>query len=277
MNAGTTERDFVKMHGLGNDFVVFDARTVPLDLTPEQARFVAHRRLGVGCDQILVIEPSERADAYMRILNADGDEVEACGNGTRCVASLLIRESGRDKVVIETQAGLLSCELEAVQEELISVDMGEPGLNWDDIPVVQQTDTVAAGFALGPLSQPGLVNVGNPHAVFFVDNAKAFDLEDWGPKIEHDPFFPERVNVSVAQVKENDEVRLRVWERGVGITRACGTAACATAVAAIRRGFTDRSVMVELDGGMLEIVWGEDNHIVMRGPVATSFTGRIAI
>jgi diaminopimelate epimerase len=265
------------MHGLGNDFVVFDARSHPLDLTVEQAQFVANRRHGVGCDQILTIQPSDKADAFMRIQNADGDEVKACGNGTRCVASLLIQESGNDKVVIETQAGLLTCELEAVQEELVSVDMGEPGLEWDQIPVAQKTDTVSAGFSLGPLANPGLVNVGNPHAVFFVENAKAFDLEDWGPKIEHDPFFPERVNVSVAQVKENDEVRLRVWERGVGITRACGTAACATAVAAIRRGFTDRSVMVELDGGMLEIVWGEDNHIVMRGPVATSFVGRIAL
>lgn len=265
------------MHGLGNDFVVFDARTHPLDLAPEQARFVAHRRLGVGCDQILTIQPSDSADAFMRIQNADGAEVEACGNGTRCVASLLIRESGQDTVTIETRAGLLACELEAVQEELVSVDMGEPVLDWDAIPVAQQTDTVSAGFSLGPLSQPGLVNVGNPHAVFFVDNANDIDLENWGPKIEHDRFFPERVNVSIADVRENDTIRLRVWERGVGITRACGTAACATAVAAIRRGLTDRSVMVELDGGPLEIVWGDDNHIVMRGPVATSFAGRISL
>ena len=277
MNAGTTERDFVKMHGLGNDFVVFDARTLPLDLTPEQVRFIADRRFGIGCDQILTIQTSDHADAFMRIQNADGDEVEACGNGTRCVASLLIAESGADKVVIETQAGLLACELEAVQEELVSVDMGEPGLAWDEIPVAQSTDTVSAGFSLGPLAQPGLVNVGNPHAVFFVDNARAINLEDWGPKVEHDPFFPERVNVSIAQVRENDEIRLRVWERGVGITRACGTAACATAVAAIRKGLVGRNVIVELDGGPLEVIWGEDGHIVMRGPVATSFAGKISL
>jgi diaminopimelate epimerase len=277
MNAQGTVRNFVKMHGLGNDFVVFDARTEPLDLTPEQARFVADRHLGIGCDQIITILPSDNADAFMRIQNADGSEVSACGNATRCVASQLMGESGRDRVTIETLADLLHCELEAPQEELVSVDMGEPRLDWREIPLAREGDTLSLVFARGPLEYPTCVNVGNPHAVFFVEDAGKVDLATWGPRIETDPMFPERVNVSVAQVVSPDEIRLRVWERGAGITQACGTAACATAVAAIRRGLTGRNVMVRLDGGPLEISWGEDNRIIMRGPVATSFSGQVML
>jgi diaminopimelate epimerase len=277
MDHQATVRDFVKMHGLGNDFVVFDARSHPLALTPEQARFVADRHLGIGCDQIITILPSDKADAFMRIQNADGSEVSACGNATRCVASRLMSESGQDRVTIETAADLLRCELEAVQEELVSVDMGEPRLDWTQIPLARDTDTAAADYALGPLSAPGCVNVGNPHAVFFVDDADAIDLAGLGPRIETDPFFPEKVNVSIAQILSGDEIRLRVWERGVGITQACGTAACATAVAAMRRGLTGRAVMVRLEGGPLEISWGDDNRIIMRGPVATSFSGQVRL
>ncbi|MBI1180932.1 MAG: diaminopimelate epimerase [Alphaproteobacteria bacterium] len=265
------------MHGLGNDFVVFDARRAPLALTADQARFIADRHLGVGCDQIITILPSDRADAFMRIQNADGSEVGACGNATRCVASLLMGESGRDQVAVETVAGLLRCELEAVQEELVSVDMGEPRFGWRDIPLAREADTLAVEFAAGPLSRPCCVNMGNPHAVFFVDDAEAVDLAQWGLRIETDPLFPERVNVSVAQVLPGDEIRLRVWERGAGITQACGTAACAAAVAAARRGLTGRNVIVRLDGGPLEIAWDEDGRVIMRGPVATSFSGQVLL
>jgi diaminopimelate epimerase len=277
MNTQAAVRDFVKMHGLGNDFVVFDARTVPLALTPDQARFIADRHLGIGCDQIITILPSHKADAFMRIQNADGSEVGACGNATRCVASLLMAEAGTLRVSIETEAGLLRCELEAVQEELVSVDMGAPRLDWRDIPLSREADTLSVDFVAGPLNGPCCVNVGNPHAVFFVDDAEAIDLAQWGPRIETDPLFPERVNVSVAQVLPDDEIRLRVWERGAGITQACGTAACATAVAAMRRGLTGRDVIVRLDGGPLEITWGDDDRIIMRGPVATSFSGQVML
>lgn len=277
MNTQAAVRDFVKMHGLGNDFVVFDARTVPLALTPDQARFIADRHLGIGCDQIITILPSHKADAFMRIQNADGSEVGACGNATRCVASLLMAEAGTLRVSIETEAGLLRCELEAVQEELVSVDMGAPRLDWRDIPLSREADTLSVDFVAGPLNGPCCVNVGNPHAVFFVDDAEAIDLAQWGPRIETDPLFPERVNVSVAQVLPDDEIRLRVWERGAGITQACGTAACATAVAAMRRGLTGRDVIVRLDGGPLEITWGDDDRIIMRGPVATSFNGQVML
>jgi diaminopimelate epimerase len=277
MNMQATVRDFVKMHGLGNDFVVFDARTDPLDLTPEQARFVADRHVGIGCDQIITILPSTKADAFMRIQNADGSEVSACGNATRCVASRLMGETGKDRVTIETRADLLHCELEAVQEELVSVDMGEPRLEWNQIPLAHEADTLSVTYAMGPLTDPACVNVGNPHAVFFVDNAARVDLETWGPRVETAPLFPEKVNVSVAQIVSRDEIRLRVWERGVGVTQACGTAACATAVAAMRRGLTNRDVMIRLDGGPLEISWGDDNRIIMRGPVATSFSGQVLL
>jgi diaminopimelate epimerase len=164
-----------------------------------------------------------------------------------------------------------------VQEELVSVDMGAPRLDWRDIPLSREADTLSVDFAAGPLSWPCCVNVGNPHAVFFVDDAEAIDLAQWGPRIETDPLFPERVNVSVAQVLPDDEIRLRVWERGAGITQACGTAACATAVAAMRRGLTGRDVIVRLDGGPLEITWGDDDRIIMRGPVATSFNGQVML
>ncbi|MEN3975660.1 diaminopimelate epimerase [Emcibacter sp. SYSU 3D8] len=277
MNALGTVRNFVKMHGLGNDFVVFDARMAPLALTPEQARFVADRHRGIGCDQIITILPSEKADAFMRIQNADGSEVSACGNATRCVASLLMGESGRDRATIETRADLLRCELEAVQEELVSVDMGEPRFGWREIPLAREADTLSLVFAKGPLEDPACVNVGNPHVVFFVDNATKIDLATWGPRIETDPMFPERINVGIAQVISTDEIRLRVWERGVGITQACGTAACAAAVAAMRRGLTDREIMVQLDGGPLEITWTAENRIIMRGPVATSFSGQVML
>ncbi len=264
------------MHGLGNDFVVVDARREPFDLDAAAARAVADRRVGVGCDQLIVMEPPSNgaADVFMRIRNADGGEVEACGNATRCVASLIMEETGRQRCTVETQAGLLH----AVSKEagVIVVDMGMIRTGWRDIPLARESDTLHLELACGPLRDPVAVNIGNPHAVFFVEDAAAVDLEALGPQLEHDPLFPERANIGVAQLAGPDRLRVRVWERGVGLTRACGTGACAAAAAAHRRGLTGRKVEVRLDGGPLALEWREDGHMVMSGPVATSFTGVFA-
>jgi diaminopimelate epimerase len=268
-------RAFVKMHGLGNDFVVLDARAAPLPLDPARASAIADRKTGVGCDQLITLEPAHdrRADAFMRIRNADGGEVEACGNAARCIAALLMRERGTDHVVIETVVGLLDAERRG--SDLVAVDMGPVRLDWREIPLARAMDTLHLELTVGPLSDPVAVNVGNPHAVFFVPDAEAVDLETWGPKIEHHPLFPERINVEAVHRQADGSLRMRVWERGVGITRACGTGACAALVAAHRRGLTGRKATVVLDGGPLEIEWRADNHVVMTGPVATSFAGRL--
>ena len=262
---------FRKMHGLGNDFVVLDARTEGIVLTPERARALADRRRGIGCDQLIALEPSTRADAFMRILNADGGEVEACGNATRCIATLLMAETGRDQVAVETVAGVLDAR--AAGDGRIAVDMGPARSEWQAIPLAREMDTLRLDLAVGPLAQPVAVNVGNPHAVFFVADAESVDLARLGPEIEHHPLFPERINVEVATVRSPGSIRMRVWERGVGITRACGTGACATVVAAARRGLAQRRATVELDGGALDIEWRDDGHVVMTGPVAESFRG----
>jgi diaminopimelate epimerase len=264
---------FTKMHGLGNDFVVLDARKAPLALNAAQARAIADRHRGVGCDQLIVIEPpaNRLADVFMRIRNADGGEVAACGNASRCVASLLMGEKATDHVVIETAAGLL--DIEAADNGLITVDMGLVRLDWRDIPLARPMDTGRLDLTVGPLKDAVAVNVGNPHAVFFVADAAAVPLAALGPKIERDALFPERTNVEVAQVLNPRDIRVRVWERGVGITQACGTGACAAAVAAHRRGLAERRVTIRLDGGPLVIEWLKDDHVLMTGPVATSFTG----
>jgi len=265
---------FLKMHGLGNDFVVLDARARPIALTETAARAIADRKTGVGCDQLIVLEPSPRADAFMRIHNADGGEVEACGNATRCIAALLFRESGRDEAAIETGAGLLRAR--AAADGCVSVDMGELRTGWRDIPLARAMDTLHVDLALGPLADPVCGDIGNPHATFFVADAEAIALARLGPELEHHALFPERANIGVAQLLGPDRLRLRVWERGVGITRACGTGACAAAAAAARRGLTGRRALVRLDGGELDIEWRADGHVVMTGPVATSFTGELA-
>jgi diaminopimelate epimerase len=268
-------RAFIKMHGLGNDFVVIDARAQPLALSDAQARAVADRKTGVGCDQFIVIEPPKNGstDAAMHIRNADGGEVEACGNATRCVAQLLMREQGKDAVAIETVAGVLLAE--DAGNGRIAVDFGPARLEWRDIPLARAMDTLHLDLALGPLSDPVAVNVGNPHAVFFVADAEVIDLKALGPQLEHDALFPERCNIEAATVLSPTRIRMRVWERGVGITRACGTGACATLVAAVRRGLTERKAEVVLDGGTLDIEWTADSHVRMTGPVATSFTGTL--
>ena len=267
------EISFIKMHGLGNDFVVVDVRAGDVALDSQRVRAIAERRLGVGCDQLLEICPpqSDEAVAFMRIWNADGGQVEACGNGTRCVAAFLMTESGSTEVAIETQAGLLRAA--AAGDGRVAVDMGEARVAWKEIPLARKMDTLELKLSLGRLSAPVAGNIGNPHAVFFVPNAADVDLATLGPKLETHKLFPERANIGVAEVRDDAHIRLRVWERGVGITQACGTGACAALVAAARRGLTGRSATVTLDGGPLEIEWQDDNHVRMTGPVATSFMG----
>ena len=268
---------FLKMHGLGNDFVVIDARRRKVDLDEAQARAIADRRTGVGCDQLILIEParSRLADAYMRIRNADGGEVEACGNGARCVADLLMREKGSGHAAIETTVGLLDAE--SAGEGQVSIDMGPARLDWREIPLAKPMDTLHLDLALGSLSDPAAVNVGNPHAVFFVADAEAVDIAALGPVLERHPLFPQRANIEVASVIAPDRIRMRVWERGVGITRACGTGACATLVSAARRKLTGRRAEILLDGGSLWVEWLADNHVRMTGPVAVSFSGELAL
>ncbi|WP_119167734.1 diaminopimelate epimerase [Algihabitans albus] len=265
---------FLKMHGLGNDFVVLDARAQALELSPETARRIADRHRGVGCDQLLILEPARNGgDLYLKILNADGGEVGACGNGTRCVARLLFEETGRVEAKIETRAGLLT-GLDS--DGLVTVDMGPANLGWQEIPLARELDTLHLDYAKGPLSDPVAVNIGNPHVLFFVADAEAMDLETLGPQIETDPLFPERVNVGLVQHLGGDRLRYRVWERGVGITIACGSGACAAGVAAARRGLTGRRVRVTLDGGDLRIDWRDDTHVLMTGPASKSFAGTLA-
>ncbi len=268
-------RPFIKMHGLGNDFVVVDARQSPFALDDGLARALADRREGVGCDQIVVLEPARNgsSDVFLRFWNSDGSEADACGNGTRCAASLIMAESGRDAIAIETAAGLLGAR--AAGAGRVTVDMGEARLAWDQIPLAREQDTLHLELACEALRDPVAVNVGNPHAVFFVEDAAAVDLARLGPELEHDPLFPERANIGIAQLTGPDQLRLRVCERGAGITRACGTGACAAAIAAARRGLTGRRVTVTLDGGPLVIEWREDGHVLMTGPVATAFVGEL--
>lgn len=266
---------FIKMHGLGNDFIVIDGRGRPVALSVRQARALADRQTGIGCDQLIVVErpvdPS--ADVLMRIRNADGGEAGACGNATRCVAAMLMREMDRDSARVQTVAGVL--EAHAADHGMIRVDMGEVKFDWESIPLARRCDTLHLGIGAGALQDPVGVNVGNPHAVFFVDDVDAVVLEEVGPVIEHHPLFPEATNVEAAQVLAPNRVRLRVWERGVGVTRACGTGACATLAAGLRRGLTDRAAEVVLDGGSLWIRCLENGHVTMTGPVAVSFTGTI--
>lgn len=271
----TAAHDFLKMHGLGNDFVVLDTRRNDLALTPAQVRAISDRHRGVGCDQLIVLEKprSRLSDAWMTIYNPDGSQSGACGNATRCVAWLLMNESKRDKVVIETIAGLLDGE--ARGDGLVAVDMGPARLDWRDIPLAEASDTLHLDIAAGPLARPAAVSMGNPHAVFFVDDAAAIDLAALGPVLEHHPLFPERTNVEIVQVLSRKTLRMRVWERGAGITQACGSGACAALVAAARRGLTGRKADVVLDGGTLSIEWLPDDHVLMTGPVALSFAGRL--
>ena len=275
-------KKFRKMNGLGNDFVIFDLRADDYRLTETEAKKIASRARGIGCDQVISIEKPRKsagtAIAFMGIKNADGSPAGACGNAARCVASILFEETGKDRVEFETPS--TSIRAHAVRD-LIAVDMGCPKFNWQDIPLAEQTDdTRFVNIKLGPIDAPVLwgpsaVNVGNPHCVFLVDDAEAQALDKFGPMIENHPIFPDRANVSVAEVRSQHSIRLRVWERGAGITKACGTAACAALVCASRRRLSARKATITLDGGDLAIEWRENDHIIMTGPVAHEFDGTL--
>ena len=260
-------RPFLKMHGLGNDFIVFDARSDPLVLLAAQVRALSDRRTGIGCDQLIVVEPSTTATVRARFWNCDGEEVAACGNGSRAVATLV----GND-VSIETAGGLL---VASANSGSATVDMGLPRFGWDEIPLAYAMDTRDLPLAWGPLDHPGAANVGNPHVVFFVTDPYAVGLERLGPEIEHDPVFPERVNVGVASLPSRDRMILRVWERGAGLTRACGTGAVAAVAIAQRRGLADASVTVTLPGGNLVISRDAAGHLHMAGPAVIAFEGTV--
>ena len=269
-------RRFLKMHGLGNDFVIFDARREPLALSAEQAAAIADRRHGVGCDQVIVMEPvpESQADLFMRIFNNDGSSAGACGNATRCVAALLFHETGRETGTIETLAGLLP--VHAAGEGLISVDMGAARFGWQEVPLAREMDTAHLELSHGAFSDPVGLNIGNPHAVFFVESPPDdATLAEAGAALERDPIFPERANIQFVQVLGPDRLRQRVWERGAGITMASGSGACAGAAAAVRRGLTEAKVTTEMDGGELILEVGTDWHVTMTGPVSLAFAGEI--
>jgi len=268
---------FLKMHGLGNDFVVFDGRKTHFALDSATARALADRRFGVGCDQVIVVLDAKSADAAMRIYNADGGEVESCGNAARCVARLLMEEKDKDAVSIDSPGGLLACA-DAGHGE-VTVDLGPARLAWDEIPLARPADTNNFAIEVGGESfHVAAVNVGNPHCIVFEGNADTAPVEALGPRIETHAMFPKRTNVEFVTVKDRFHLRMRVWERGAGITSACGTGACASAVAAHRRGLCERKAEVMLDGGPLSIEWREsDGHVLMTGPTMLAFKGEVEL
>jgi diaminopimelate epimerase len=269
--------DFVKMNGLGNEIVIVDLRRAPSPIEAGEARAAARQE---PFDQLMALYPSRgNSDASIRIYNSDGSEAGACGNGMRCVASLVGAESGKSRLNFDTTSGLVSCWRE--DEGLFTVDMGAPRFRWNEIPLAKEMpDTRAIDFQFGPrgvpiLSSPSVVNMGNPHAIFWVEKPQAYDLPKIGPQIEHDPLFPERANITLAATPSRDRVVIRTWERGAGLTKACGSAACAAAVAAVRLGRTGRKVTVTLPGGELAIEWrNSDDHVLMTGPVEYEYAGR---
>ncbi len=258
---------FMKMHGLGNDFVIVDARARVARITPALARGIGHRQTGVGFDQLAVIE-NGGSDAHLVFYNADGSTSAACGNATRCIARFLMEETGKSNLTLTTERGTLyACD---AGNGLTSVNMGRPQLEWHEIPLAEDADTLELPIEGGPTA----TGMGNPHCTFFVDNAEAIPLAEFGARYEHHPLYPQRTNVQVAQVIGPDHIRMRVWERGVGITLASGSSSCATAVAAARRGLTGRKVQIDLDGGTIWIDWREDG-VWMTGPTAHVFSGTL--
>ena len=267
---------FAKMHGLGNDFVILDWRNDPDRRVPAAAaQRLADRRLGIGCDQILVIRPSQEADIRMDILNQDGSPSGACGNGTRCVADLVMAETGADRISIVTDGGMLSAWRAA--DDQISVDMGPVFTGWQDVPLAESMDTLHVPLGVAGLPDAVCHALGNPHAVVFVEDAEGLDLARLGPQVEQSSLFPDRVNLSVLSRRDDGSFRMRVWERGVGITMACGSGACASGVAIARRGLGGDVNKVVMDGGAVTIAWQRDNgHVVMTGPVAYVASGYLS-
>jgi diaminopimelate epimerase len=269
---------FRKMNGLGNDFVVFDARSAPVAMTEARARAIADRRSGIGCDQLIVLEPSKRADVTMRIWNNEGGEVESCGNASRCIADLIFREKKTTRATIDTKGGFLVAE--KAGDALVTIDNGAPRFDWQDIPLSEKFhDTRHIELQVGPIDaplihSPSVVNVGNPHCIFWVKDLDVVDLSKVGPMLEHHPLFPERANITLARVDAKDHVTIRVWERGAGLTRACGTAACAVMAAGARIRVIGRKATISLPGGDLFMECREsDGHILMTGPVSYDFEG----
>ena len=271
---------FVKMNGIGNEIVVVDLRAHPSAITAEDARAVASPN-GAPYDQLMALYPPRTAgtESFVRIYNNDGSEAGACGNGMRCVASIVFEETGKDALTFETKAGLINC-WRGTEPGTYTVDMGKPRFGWQDIPLAEEfRDTRGIELQVGPidapiLHTPSVVNMGNPHAVFWVDDPYVYDLEKFGPMLEHHPIFPDRANITLAAIKSRDHIVMRTWERGAGLTKACGSAACATAVAAARLGRADRKVRLSLPGGDLVIEWRDrDDHVLMTGSVAFEFDG----
>ena len=266
-NHGTQHIPFMKMHGLGNDFVVIDQRRVPVDLSPQTVAAMADRHRGVGFDQLALIFPGTNTDFNLTFLNSDGSESAACGNATRCIARHVMTETGQTALIIGTGRGTLVAR--DVGDGLTSVNMGMPQLAWHEIPLAEEIDTLALPIAGAPTA----TGMGNPHCTFFVDDLSRVDLAARGAEMEHHPLFPQRTNVQFVQVMARDHLRMRVWERGVGVTLASGSSSCAVAVAAARRGLAERSVRIELDGGTLSVDWADDG-VWMTGPTAHVFDGQ---
>lgn len=271
---------FRKMNGLGNDFVVFDARTRPVAMDEARARAIADRKTGIGCDQLIVLEPSRKADVTMRIWNNEGGEVESCGNATRCIADILFDEKKATRATIDTKGGFLVAEKGG--DKLVTVDMGAPRFDWQDIPLSEKFhDTRYIDLLVGPvdaplIDRPSVVNVGNPHCIFWVKDLDVVDLARVGPMLEHHPLFPKRANITLARIDDRSHVVIKVWERGAGLTRACGTAACAVMAAGHRLKRLDDKATITLPGGDLFMeIRASDGHVIMTGPVAYEFEGEL--
>jgi diaminopimelate epimerase len=276
-------RPFVKMNGLGNEIVVVDMRAAPWAIEQAAARAAASPEGGAPYDQLMALYPPRTAgtESFIRIYNNDGSEAGACGNGMRCVASLVAQATGKDKMAFEVDGRVLQTWKNA--DGRFTVDMGEPRFGWNEIPLAEEfRDTRAIELQIGPIDKPilhspSVVSMGNPHAIFWVDDVNAYDLAKFGPMLEHHPIFPQRANITLANVRSREHIAIRTWERGAGLTKACGSAACATAVAAARLNRTGRKVTITLPGGDLDIEWRErDNHVLMTGPVEFEYEGRFA-
>ncbi len=270
-----TSLSFRKMHGTGNDFVVLDARANPLSLSEAQVRRLCDRHFGIGCDTLVVLDKATEGDVATRFYNSDGTLSATCGNASRCVADIVMRETGREAVQLSTGGGLL--EATRAADGGITVNMGAPKLEWQQIPLSESRNTLHLGLEQGLLMDPVAVNMGNPHAIFFVHDLHHIKLADWGPKLEHHPLFPQRANISAVQALSPSHIKMVVWERGVGLTLACGSAACAAVVAGVRREITSRNVQVDVPGGSLQVEWPQDGEVRMSGGVAYVFEGQIEI
>ncbi len=274
-----SDRPFIKMHGLRNDIIIVDARHMPFTPSREEIQRICDRREGVGGDELLIVEAPLVTDegseivAFVRIINTDGREVEACGNASRCIGWLLMKERGLDSVSFRTRGGILSCNMKG--EKKVSVCMGQLRTAWHEIPLAKEMDSLHLGIGAGPLQDPVGMNIGNPHAVFFVSDIDQVDLEIYGSELQHNDLFPEEANIGVAQIIDADTMKLAVWERPGALTTACGSGACAAVGAAYRRGLIDRrAIRVIMAGGSMEIEIDDNDEVTMTGPVEFCYAGR---